>query len=197
MSRAAALDHIVWELTLACDQKCLHCGSRGGKPRRDELTTREALDLVAAIAELGALEVTLIGGEAYLRRDWSAIAAEVVRCGMQCSMVTGGRHFDAGRAAEAAAAGIDNVSISIDGIGATHDQQRGPGSFAAAVTALRHLRAAGVRPVPSSGAMPASARRSGRRSARSPTSSTSAIRASRSSDRPSALPMSRTAERRR
>lgn len=144
MSRAAALDHVVWELTLACDQKCLHCGSRGGKPRRDELSTAEALDLVDAIADLGAMEVTLIGGEAYLRRDWSTIAAAVVRRGMQCSMVTGGRHFDAGRAAEAAAAGINNVSLSLDGIGATHDQQRGPGSFAAALGALRHLRAAGV-----------------------------------------------------
>ena len=33
----------------------------------DELTTEEAIDLVKQMAELGVKEVTLIGGEAYLR----------------------------------------------------------------------------------------------------------------------------------
>ena len=32
--------HVVWELTLACNLRCAHCGSRAGRPRRDELTAR-------------------------------------------------------------------------------------------------------------------------------------------------------------
>ena len=67
--------HVVWEITLACDLKCQHCGSRAGRRRPDELTTAECLDLVAQLARLGTREVTLIGGEAYLRRDW----VEIVR----------------------------------------------------------------------------------------------------------------------
>src|SRR5262245_43046472 len=58
--------HAVWELTLACDLACRHCGSRAGRARPDELTRDEALDLVRQLAELGVQEVTLIGGEAYL-----------------------------------------------------------------------------------------------------------------------------------
>ena len=27
---------VVWELTLACNMNCRHCGSRAGKPRPDE-----------------------------------------------------------------------------------------------------------------------------------------------------------------
>ena len=33
---------IVWEITLACDLACQHCGSRAGRRRRDELSTAEA-----------------------------------------------------------------------------------------------------------------------------------------------------------
>ena len=60
--------HVVWELTLACNLKCSHCGSRAGKRRPNELTTDEALEVVEALARLGTRELTIIGGEAYLRR---------------------------------------------------------------------------------------------------------------------------------
>src|SRR5664279_3027069 len=58
--------HAVWEITLRCDQACRHCGSRAGVERPNELTTDECLDLVRQLAELGDVEVTLIGGEEYL-----------------------------------------------------------------------------------------------------------------------------------
>src|SRR5262245_64580364 len=68
--------HAVWEITLACDPKCQHCGSRAGKRRSEELNTDECLDLVRQLAAMGTREVTLIGGEAYLRRDWLQIIRE-------------------------------------------------------------------------------------------------------------------------
>src|SRR5688572_23280889 len=55
--------YAVWEITLACDLACRHCGSRAGKDRPDELTTAECLDLVDQMADLGVHEVSLIGGE--------------------------------------------------------------------------------------------------------------------------------------
>ncbi len=141
-----SLVHVVWELTLACDLGCRHCGSRAGKARGDELSTNEALDVVAQLAAMGAREVSLIGGEAYLRDDWHVVARAIRDAGMRATMVTGGRGLGAERARLAAEAGMDNVSVSIDGIGETHDVQRGVrGSFEAAVGAMRHLREAGVR----------------------------------------------------
>src|SRR5262249_54839548 len=61
--------YAVWEITLACNLRCVHCGSRAGKARPNELTTAEALDLVEQLADLGVAEVSLIGGEAFLRPD--------------------------------------------------------------------------------------------------------------------------------
>src|SRR5690348_1036381 len=93
----------VWEITLACDLACGHCGSRAGRARPDELTTDEALDLVDQLAELGVFEVVLIGGEAYLRDDWCRIVARIAERGMQPLLTTGGRGLTPARAAEAAA----------------------------------------------------------------------------------------------
>jgi radical SAM protein with 4Fe4S-binding SPASM domain len=137
--------HAIWEVTLKCDLACRHCGSRAGRERPDELSTAEALDLVRQMAALGVLEVSLIGGEAYLRADWLEIVAAVRAAGMQCTMVTGGRGLGPERAQAAAAAGLQSVSVSIDGTEAAHDRLRGvAGSHRAALGAARHLREAGV-----------------------------------------------------
>jgi Y-X(10)_GDL-associated radical SAM protein len=137
--------HVVWEITLACDLKCQHCGSRAGRRRPDELTTEECLDLVAQLARLGTREVTLIGGEAYLRRDWVEIVRAVRAHGMDCAMQTGGLHLTEERIRQAAEAGIQAIGVSVDGLEELHDRLRGvKGSFAAAFEALRLLRKYGV-----------------------------------------------------
>lgn len=46
---------------------------------------------------LGVKEVALIGGEFYLRDDWDHIAAEIVRAGMLCSLVSGERQLTPAR----------------------------------------------------------------------------------------------------
>ncbi len=135
----------VWELTLACDLACGHCGSRAGRARPDELSTAEALDLVDQLAELGVIEVVLIGGEAYLRDDWCDIVARVAARGMQPLLTTGGRGMTRERADAAAKAGLVSASVSLDGLEATHDHQRAvAGAFAAAITAMANLHAAGI-----------------------------------------------------
>jgi radical SAM protein with 4Fe4S-binding SPASM domain len=137
--------YAVWEITLRCDLACRHCGSRAGRSRPDELTTEEALNLVDQMADLGTLEVTIIGGEAYLRDDWTQIARRIRDRGMQCTMTTGGRGLTPERAREAKDAGIQSISVSVDGFEETHDALRGVrGSYKAALEALKNARAAGI-----------------------------------------------------
>ena len=134
----------VWEITLKCDLGCRHCGSRAGVARPGELTLDEARETVRQLAALGIREVTLIGGEAYLREDWVDIAAAVTAAGMACTMVTGAYAFDDFRVQEALAAGVRRIGISIDGIAATHDHLRGRvGSYQAALDAARRIAATG------------------------------------------------------
>lgn len=145
MADAVRPIYAVWEITLACDLACRHCGSRAGRARPDELSTEQCLDLVRQMAELGVREVTLIGGEAYLREDWLEIVRAIRSHGMTPTMTSGGRGIDASLARTAQAAGLAGVSISLDGLEATHDRLRGvAGSHARALAALTHLRDAGI-----------------------------------------------------
>ncbi|HEY4105704.1 MAG TPA: radical SAM protein [Polyangiaceae bacterium] len=138
--------YAVWEITLKCDLACRHCGSRAGHERTSELSTAECLDLVRQMAELGVRETTLIGGEAYLRDDWLDIVRELKRFGMSPTMTTGGRGLTPERARAAKEAGMDSVSVSIDGVEATHDRLRGvSGSHRAALAAMQNLQNAGMR----------------------------------------------------
>lgn len=136
---------VVWELTLRCNLACGHCGSRAGLARPRELTGAEGVEVVRQLAKLGVREVALIGGEAYLHPEWETIARAITDHGMYCSMVSGGRGLDESMARRAKAAGVVSIAISIDGLEATHDRQRGwAGSFQAAVAAVRHVVAAGI-----------------------------------------------------
>lgn len=143
--RATGAAYAVWELTLRCNLACEHCGSRAGSNRPDELSPEEAQDLVRQLAEAGITEVTIEGGEAFLRKDWLDIARAITAHGMMCTMVTGGYGLSAKMAQKMKEAGIRRVSVSIDGMEATHDHIRGrKGSWASAMRTLGHLREAGI-----------------------------------------------------
>lgn len=134
----------VWEVTLACNLRCQHCGSRAGCRRDDELTTAEALDLVEQLADLGCELVTLSGGEPLLRDDWDDIARGVARRGIAVNMVTNGTLVDSRTARRIAASGMANVGVSIDGPPDLHDEIRGSGAYERTARGIRQLRDAGV-----------------------------------------------------
>src|SRR5580658_1928198 len=138
--------YAVWEITLACDLACRHCGSRAGRGRPDELTTAEALDLIDQMAHLGVKEVTLIGGEAYLRDDWLELVRAIRAHGIPVTTTSGGRGLTPELIDRAKAAGLSGASISIDGDEATHDRLRGvAGSYRSAIDAMRALTERGMR----------------------------------------------------
>jgi len=137
--------HVVWEITLACDLKCQHCGSRAGHVRARELSTDECLDLVRQLAGLGTREITLIGGEAYLRKDWLKIIDEISSNGILCTMQSGALNLTDERLRQAAGAGLAAIGVSVDGLRDLHDRLRGvKGSFDAAFRALQSGRKYGL-----------------------------------------------------
>ena len=138
--------YAVWEITLACNLRCIHCGSRAGKARPNELSTAEALGLVHQLADIGVREVSLIGGEAFLRKDWLEIAAEIKRCGMRLAMTTGGYGLNEKMTTKMAEVGFDTVSVSVDGLESVHNSLRGRSkSWQWCFKAIEALRAVGIR----------------------------------------------------
>jgi radical SAM protein with 4Fe4S-binding SPASM domain len=142
---AAAPRYVVWELTLRCDQPCQHCGSRAGAARTKELSTAEALDVARQLARMGTREVTLIGGEAYLRSDVYEVVRELTTAGVIVTMQSGGRGLNAAKIERFKEAGLRGLGVSVDGPEHVHDVLRGnKGSFAAAMRALDAAHEAGI-----------------------------------------------------
>ncbi len=138
--------YVVWELTLRCDHACHHCGSRAGVARDHELSTEKALSVVDELSELGAREVVLIGGEAYLHAGFLDVLRRLRERGIHRQMTTGGRGVTHTLAEQMADAGLESASVSIDGLEETHDRMRNAaGSHRAAMGALQVLRDAGIR----------------------------------------------------
>ena len=136
---------VVWELTLACNMRCVHCGSSAGVARGDELSPDEALAVARDLVAMRANRVTLMGGEPFLRADWARIARTLADGGVIVEILTNGLLVDAAMARAIMDAGVHSVSLSVDGLERTHDGLRARrGSFRAALDAVRHLRAAGL-----------------------------------------------------
>jgi len=133
---------IGWELTLACNLNCRHCGSSAGMPRQRELTTAEALALCGQFPDLLVQEVNFTGGEPLLREDWPDIARRLAQLGLPVKILTNGLALDGDTIRRLADLGIAGVGVSIDGLATTHDRIRGrPGLHKRLLRALEGLLA--------------------------------------------------------
>lgn len=134
----------IWEITTACNLRCIHCELDADGRDPDELTTDEALALALDLAEAGCESVSLTGGEPLLRSDWPLLARTLAERGVEVVLVSNGTRVDEAvirHLVEAKAAGI---SISLDGLKDRHDAIRVPQSpmpsrFDAAISAIERL----------------------------------------------------------
>ena len=136
---------IGWELTLACNLRCRHCGSTAGSPRENELSTEEALSLCDQFPELLVQEVNFTGGEPLLRSDWMSIAKRLADHDIKTKLITNGLSLTPDLIHKMADAGITGVGVSLDGLAKTHDYIRGyDGLFQKVVAGLESLMEAGI-----------------------------------------------------
>jgi radical SAM protein with 4Fe4S-binding SPASM domain len=134
------------ELTLTCPCRCVTCGSNAGRPREGELTTAQWLDVIAQLAALGCERLSLLGGEPLCFVDWPCLVQAARDRGMLVEMITSGMGVDESVAIRLAHAGLVSVTVSVDGLAHTHDQQRRvPGCHAQALCAIRRLDQAGLK----------------------------------------------------
>ena len=145
----AVPERCFWELTRACDHRCLHCRCRGGAAVAGELTADQALGVADQLVALGVPRVVLTGGEPTLAPGWERIARRLSEGGVGVRLFTGGRPLDGRRLERALAAGIGDFAISLDGPRAVHDRlrplrglRRGS-SFDAATSAIERLVSGG------------------------------------------------------
>jgi len=135
-----------WEITEACNLRCIHCESASGKAASDELTTAEALDLAAQLAEIGCHEVLLTGGEPLVRPDWDTIVGRLVQLGMNVGLISNGLRLGTQVLDRLVSLGVKGVSLSLDGDRTVHDRIRLPArgsasSYDAVIAAIERVSA--------------------------------------------------------
>jgi radical SAM protein with 4Fe4S-binding SPASM domain len=144
--RKNKLSDTLFELTLRCNMHCIHCGSSAGYQRENELSADDWINVSNQLADLNCKQITLMGGEPFIRNDWYTIARHIRDRGMNLTIMSNGYFIDEKiinllRTLEPYA-----IAISIDGATPkTHDSIRGtPGSFERCIHAIQLLKDANL-----------------------------------------------------
>ncbi len=138
---------VAWEVTRSCNLNCVHCRAASEQgPYDGELGTGKSLAVLDEIARTGRPIVILTGGEPLLRRDVFDLARHGTGLGLRMVMATNGTLLNPGITDNMRDAGIQRVSISLDGPdAASHDRFRQVrGAFHGALAGIDELRRAGI-----------------------------------------------------
>ena len=137
------LRHLFLELTLQCNERCLHCGSRCDAGKSPEVPSELLLDILADVKRRLDTRRTMLcitGGEPLLRRDFFELMESAAALGYPWGMTTNGTLITPEVAHDLARCGMRTVSVSIDGLRESHDAFRcRPGSFDAAIEGTWNL----------------------------------------------------------
>lgn len=136
------LRQLFWECTLRCNLSCRHCGSDCKQisavkdmPKED---FARVLDSVAAATNPHKVMINITGGEPLCRPDLEECGKMIYEKEFPWGMVTNGLALTPQRYRRLLQCGLRAMTISLDGIGETHDWMRGRnGSFEKAAAAIK------------------------------------------------------------
>ncbi len=138
---------VVWNVTRACNLRCIHCYAKAN-PRvaGNELTHEEGLRLLDDLARFGAPVVLFSGGEPLMRPDLTELARYAVAHGMRAVISTNGTLITRAKAEELKSVGLSYVGVSLDGMEEVNDRFRGKtGAFRDAMAGIRNCQDAGLK----------------------------------------------------
>ncbi|MEW6713043.1 MAG: radical SAM protein, partial [Candidatus Riflebacteria bacterium] len=149
-----------WHITEKCNLKCSHCYEDFKDQHETDISLAQlALSQFAELLnQYQTLKhpikifghINLTGGEPLLHQNfWEIVKLIKNQTGRQFSwgLLTNGTLIDATMAREIAEENPALVQVSIDGNEETHDRIRGMGSYCKAVSGIKNLVHAGIRPI--------------------------------------------------
>lgn len=143
---AEALSELWLHITNRCNLTCQHCLFASAPDDAAELPAERILELGQQARTLGCRVFAVTGGEPFAHVRIEAVIDALLRLdGTRVVILTNGtllrRHAEALRRWPSKRV---HLQISLDGLGACHDQVRGPGAFERLMKELNWLRDEGV-----------------------------------------------------
>ncbi|MCD6261521.1 MAG: 12,18-didecarboxysiroheme deacetylase [Deltaproteobacteria bacterium] len=138
---------VVWNVTKACNLRCVHCYARAGETSpADELTNEQGKILIDDLSDFGVPVILFSGGEPLMRPDLVDLASYAVKKGIRAVISTNGTLITADRAMELRDIDLSYVGVSLDGIGEVHDRFRGKeGAFYDTLRGIDNCQKAGLK----------------------------------------------------
>jgi len=138
---------VEFEITNKCNLACKHCYANAGKEFENELSTKEAKNVLNQLKGAGVPIVCFTGGEPLLRDDFFDLLKYANQIGLATVLTTNGTFITKAKAARLNELGVDYVRVSLDGASAqTHDWLRGvPGAFNKTVRGIKNCVNAGIK----------------------------------------------------
>lgn len=139
------------EMTLACNENCLHCGSKCGDVKMDNMLSdyeiiQTLIQLKDALNKAGERLpfINITGGEPLLRPHLPELMTTISKLGYKWGMTSNGLLIDKEMAEKLRKAGMYSIGISLDGLKESHEWFRqSPGSYEKVLEAVDNLHDAG------------------------------------------------------
>ncbi|MFO8031487.1 MAG: 12,18-didecarboxysiroheme deacetylase [Desulfohalobiaceae bacterium] len=137
---------VVWNITRRCNLRCVHCYARAVSKVQEEVSTRQAKEIIDDLAEFGSPVLLFSGGEPLVRQDLPELASYAVSKGMRAVISSNGTLISRAKARELQEIGLSYVGISLDGGQAVHDSFRGQeGAYTQALQGLENCQLEGLK----------------------------------------------------
>ena len=135
----------VWNITRTCNLRCVHCYSDSNAANYPgELTWDEMQNVVKDLSQYQIPSLLLSGGEPLVHPRFFDLVDTASAAGLKLTISTNGTLITPEKAALLKAANVAYVGISLDGIGAVHDEfRRKEGAFDGAVRGFRNCHDVG------------------------------------------------------
>ena len=135
------LSYLFWECTQRCNLNCRHCGSDCvASSRHKDMPFDDFLNAIKPLEskyKRNSVLVVITGGEPLVRTDLADCGRQLWQHGFPWGIVSNGYAYNEARHKELMDAGMSSITISLDGLKATHDAfRKREGSFENALNAI-------------------------------------------------------------
>ena len=133
-----------WEVSYACNLQCRHCYTNSDMYKIIPTNWNDVKDFLDKMKNMGIFTYAIGGGEPMVLPFIYDMIKYSNSIGLGVSMTSNGTLIGKYEAEKLKQAGLAVAQISIDGIGKTHDNIRGDGTFKKAVNSVKYLIDVGI-----------------------------------------------------
>jgi len=107
---------VFFDPTNQCNSRCIHCYNRSGVKREGEISLQTVEQLAEQMFQLGICQISIAGGEPFLRSDLYDMIASFRNRNIDVSITTNGLCFSEDKISALLSLNIKSITVSIDGV---------------------------------------------------------------------------------